>query len=57
MKLPLSKKTLLKDNQKMRAEIENLLARNTELVILMENQQKLINETNKIIEKHNDCIP
>lgn len=56
MKLPLSKKELLRDNQKMRTEIENLLARNTELVILMEQQQKLINETNKKIEKHNEDI-
>ena len=56
MKIPLSKKTLLKDNQKMRAELENLLARNIELTILMEQQQKLIDKTNKKIRGHNDNL-
>lgn len=51
MKLGLSKKELLRDNQKMKIELDNLFARNVELVILMEQQQKVINETNKKIKE------
>lgn len=56
MSIPFSKKELLRDNQQMKIELDNLFARNVELIIIMEKQQKLINEANKKIEAYNASI-
>lgn len=56
MNVPYSKKELYRDNIKMRDEIENLSARNTELVIMMEQSKNLIDEANKKIKEYNKRI-
>lgn len=56
MNIPFSKKELYRDNCKMRKEIENLTARNTELVIMMEQSKKAIDEANDSIRKFNETI-
>ncbi len=56
MRMPFSKKELLKDNRKMRGEIENLVARNAELVIMMEQSKALIEEANLRIDKYNKKV-
>ena len=53
MNIKYSKKELYRDNCKMKDEINNLIARNAELVIMMEQSKKLIDETNKKIQKYN----
>jgi len=56
MRMPFSKKELLKDNRKMRGEIENLVACNAELVIMMEQSKALIEEANLRIDKYNKKV-
>lgn len=56
MNIPFGKKELYRDNCKMRKEIENLTARNTELVIMMEQSKKAIDEANDSIRKFNETI-
>ena len=56
MKIPFSKRSLYLDNCKMRDEIENLIARNAELVILMEQSKALIEEANLRIAEHNKKV-
>ncbi len=48
-----SKKTLYRDNVKMRSELENLLARNSELVILLEQSKEEISKVNENIKLSN----
>lgn len=54
MNIPYSKKELYRDNIKMRKELENLQARNIELTIMIEDCNKIIDETNEKIKKHNN---
>lgn len=53
MNIPYSKKELYRDNIKLTEELHVLQARNTELVILMENSKTLIEEANERIKNHN----
>ena len=50
MKIQFSKKKLYRDNITLRNELELSYARNTELVIMMEQSKKLIDETNEKIK-------
>lgn len=56
MKITASKKELFRDNCKMRDELNQLFARNVELVILMEQQEERIAETNLKIKEINESI-
>lgn len=56
MNIPYSKKELYRDNQAMFEQLEKLQARNTELVILMEQSEKKIEEANKRIKEFNGAV-
>lgn len=46
MKIPYSKKELYRDNIQLKKQLDHATARNTELVIVLETQNKLIDEIN-----------